>query len=188
MLALGIGNLLNLNTLTADLKISRPTIENYLTVLENTFIIKRLPPFFRRKKREVVKMPKVFFLDLGLRNLVVKQFGELNIRPDRGALVENFTFIHLSRELPILNELNFWRTKSGTEVDFVLQTEGTLLPIEVKYQAMNKASLPSALQSFLATYPVAQATVITKDYYDRINLCQTRVLFLPIWLLGTVAL
>lgn len=192
LLALGMGNLLNLNTLTTNLGISRPTLENYLTILENTFIIKRLRPFFRRKKRELIKMPKVFFLDLGLRNLMVKQFGELNIRPDRGALVENFTFIHLYRELPVLNELNFWRTKNGTEVDFVLQTnpsttpEEQLLPIEVKYQGIKRATIPSALQSFLATYPVAQAAVITKDYYGQSKSGDTRVLFLPAWLLGTV--
>ncbi len=190
LLALGMGNLVNLNTLTTDLGISRPTLENYLTILENTFIIKRLRPFFRRKKRELIKMPKVYFLDLGLRNLMIKQFGELNIRPDRGALVENFTFIHLYRELPVLNELNFWRTKNGTEVDFVLQTPTTLgeqlLPIEVKYQTLKKPTLPSTLQSFLTAYPVTKAAVITKDCYGQSKSGDTRVLFLPAWLLGTV--
>ena len=193
LLALGIGNLLNLNTLTADLGISRPTLENYLTILEDTFIIKRLPPFFRRKKREVVKMPKVFFFDLGLRNLVVKQFGELGIRPDRGALVENFSFIHLYRGLSVLDEINFWRTKSGTEVDFVLQSNTTtpeeqLLPLEVKYQAITRVTLPSGLQSFLIAYPVAQAAVVTKDSYGQIKLPKTKVFFLPAWLLGTVTI
>lgn len=186
LLALGIGNLLNVNTLTTDLRISRPTLENYLMILENTFIIKRLQPFFRRKKREVIKMPKIFFLDLGLRNLMVKQFGELNLRPDKGALVENFTFLHLYRELPVLNELNFWRTKSGTEVDFVLQTEGSLLPIEVKYKAISQPTLPSGLNSFISAYPVTQATTITKDYYTQIKRNKTRMLFLPVWLLGTM--
>jgi predicted AAA+ superfamily ATPase len=187
LLALGIGNLLNLNTLTADLAISRPTLLNYLTILENTFIIKRLPPFFRRKKREVIKMPKVFFHDLGLRNLVVKQFGELSTRPDRGALVENFSFIHLYRNLPSLNELNFWRTKHGTEVDFILQTQNRLIPVEVKYEAMSRTFIPSGLQSFLTAYPVTHAAVITKDHYAQIKRNKNRVVFLPAWLLSTVS-
>ena len=191
LLALGMGNLLNLNTLTTDLSISRPTLENYLTILENTFIIKRLPPFFRRKKREVIKMPKIFFLDLGLRNFMVKQFGELGIRPDRGSLVENFAFIHLYRQLSITNELNFWRTKTGTEVDFILQSdmpESPLLPLEVKYQAINRSTLPTGLKSFLTAYPSARAAVITKEDYGEIKFQNTRVFFHPVWLLGTVTL
>jgi len=188
LLAIGMGSLLNVNTLTSDLRISRPTLENYLAILENTFIIKRIPPFFRRKKREVIKMPKVFFLDLGLRNLMVKQFGELNIRPDRGALVENFTFIHLYRHLALLHELYYWRTKGGTEVDFVLQTNDQLLPFEVKFRSMNRLYIPSALKSFITAYPASQVTVITKDTYGHQPINNTRLLFLPVWLLGTVTL
>lgn len=186
LLALEMGNLLNLNTLTADLAISRPTLENYLTILEHTFIIKKLRPFFRRKKREVIKMPKLFFFDLGLRNLVVRQFGELGLRPDRGALVENFTFIHLYRGLPVLNTLHFWRTKNGTEVDFVVQAGEGILPIEVRYQAFSRISVPSGMQSFLAVYPAAQAAVITKDTYGQKNLHDTKVFFLPAWVLGSL--
>ena len=186
LLALEMGQLLNVNTLTTDLAISRPTLEKYLTILENTFIIRRVRPFFRRKKREVIKMPKLFFFDLGLRNLVVKQFGELGIRPDRGALMENFTFIHLYRGLRVLNELHFWRTKNGTEVDFVVQAGEDLLPIEVKYQGMTRIRVPPGMQSFLSVYPAAQAAVITKDAYGQKHRHNTRVIFLPAWLLGSL--
>ena len=187
LLALGTGNLLNVNTLTSDLAISRPTLLNYLTILENTFIIKRLPPYFQRKKREVIKMPKVFFLDLGLRNLVVKQFNELTLRPDRGALIENFSFIHLYRDRSPLNELYFWRTKQGTEVDFILQTQNDLIPIEVKHKAMNSNTpLPPGLKSFLTAYSTSQAVVITKDHFGQSKYGKTRVVFLPAWLLSTV--
>ncbi len=184
LLALGIGNLLNLNTLTADLALSRPTLSNYLTILENTFIIKRIPPFFRRKKREVIKMPKIFFLDLGLRNLVVKQFGELAVRPDRGAIIENFALVHLYRALSPLSELKFWRAKGGTEVDFVLHASDRILPMEVKYEAMRRSTVPGGLRSFLAAYPTSHAVVITKNRFDRIHLGETCVLFLPAWLLS----
>ena len=185
LLALEIGQLLNGNTLTTDLAISRPTLEKYLTILENTFIIKRVRPFFRRKKREVIKMPKLFFFDLGLRNLVVKQFGELGMRPDRGALIENFAFIHLYRGLRALDDLHFWRTKNGAEVNFIVQTGETLLPVEVKYQALKRMSVPTGMQSFLSIYPSAQAAVITRDAYGQKHHHNTKVIFLPAWLLGS---
>ena len=120
----------------------------------------------------------------------MKQFGELNLRPDRGALVENFTFIHLYRGLSVLDELNFWRAKNGTEVDFVLQAhpsdsaEEFLLPLEVKYQPFRRATIPSGLQSFLTAYPTSQAVVITKDYLNRIEKGKIKVFFFPVWLLG----
>ena len=137
-------------------------------------------------------MPKVYFLDPGLANLIIKQFGELNVRPDRGAIVENYVFIHLYRELPVLDELYFWRTKNGVEVDFVLSTmafsalEKQLIPVEVKYQVMRKAAIPSGLRSFLNVYPVEQAAVITKDYYGQLKHNKTKIHFLPAWLLGTI--
>jgi len=188
LLALGTGNLLNVNTLTCDLEISRPTLLNYLTILENTFIIKRLPPYFQRKKREVIKMPKVFFLDLGLRNLVVKQFNELTLRPDIGALIENFSFIHLYRDRSPLNELYFWRTKQGSEVDFILQTQNDLIPIEVKHKAMSRNTPPPAgLKSFLTAYTTTNAAVITRDHFGQSNYEKTRIVFLPAWLLSTVS-
>jgi predicted AAA+ superfamily ATPase len=130
-------------------------------------------------------MPKLFFLDLGLRNLVVKQFGELGMRPDRGALIENFAFIHLYRGLRVLDDLHFWRTKNGAEVDFIVQTGETLLPIEVKYQALKRMSVPTGMQSFLSIYPSAQAAVITRDAYGQKHHHNTKVIFLPAWLLGS---
>lgn len=190
LLALGIGNLLNLNTLTADLGISRPTLETYLTILENTFIIKRLPPFFSRKKREVIKMPKLFFLDSGLRNIIIKQFGEMNLRPDRGSLAENYIFSHLYRNLSVLHTLNFWRTKNGMEVDFVLQLEPgdkgekQILPIEVKYQTMKRPVFPAGLKSFLTFYPANKAVVVTKDFYAIHRYSQTTILFIPAYFMG----
>jgi predicted AAA+ superfamily ATPase len=121
-------------------------------------------------------------------SLVVRQFSELETRPDRGALVENFSFIHLYRNLAPVSELHYWRTKQGTEVDFVLQTPNGVVPIEVKYEAMRRGALPRGMQGFLAAYPTTQGAVVTKDHYDSINHHGTTIVFLPAWLLSTVSL
>lgn len=179
MTAIAIGNLQNINTFADDLGVSRSTLDNYLTMLENTYIIRRLTPFFKRKKREVIKMPKIFWMDIGLRNLVIKQFNEPGLRNDRGAIVENFIYVHLLRELPVLWELNFWRTKNSMEVDFICQTPEGLIPIEVKHRSFKQPTLPSGIKSFIQTYPVETAVVITKDFLFEARISGTRVLFIP---------
>ena len=67
VLSLQAGSLVNLNELSRDLGIARETLERYLFLLENTFIIKMVPPFYSNKRKEIIKMPKIFFDDTGLR-------------------------------------------------------------------------------------------------------------------------
>lgn len=86
----------------------------------------------------------------------------------------------------MLNDLHFWRTKNGTEVDFVVQDNENVLPMEIKYQAFPWMRVPSGMQSFLTVYPAAQAAVITKDTYGQKHYHTTRVVFLPAWLFGSL--
>jgi len=189
LMALQIGNLVNLHEVTTGLSISRPTVEKYLFVLENTFILKRVSPFFVNKRKEVVKMPKVYYHDTGMRNQVIRNFQPLSMRPDVGALIENSVFRSLNTRLSITDELKFWRMKNGSEVDFIVEGE-QLTPIEVKYTAMKSPRLPSGIRSFIREYKSEKACVVTRDCFGKLEIdngtdngAAIPVMFVPAYLL-----
>ncbi len=181
--ALQIGNLVNLQELTTRLSISRQTVERYLSVLENTFILRHIPPFFANKRKEIVKMPKVYYHDTGMRNQVIRNFQPLPLRPDAGALVENYVFRSLNGRLSLLEELKFWRMKNGSEVDFIVEGE-ELIPVEVKYTAMNTPRVPSGIRSFMRSYSPSKGIVVTKDYVGKVEVNGGEVIFVPAYLLS----
>lgn len=183
LMALQIGNLVNLHEVTTNLSISRPTVEKYLFVLENTFVLKRVPPFFVNKRKEVVKMPKVYYHDTGMRNQVIRNFQPLSMRHDAGALIENSVFRSLNIGLSLTDELKFWRMKNGSEVDFIVDGE-QLIPIEVKYTAMKSPRLPSGIRSFIREYKPERSYVVTSDYFGRLEVDDgIPVMFVPTYLL-----
>lgn len=186
ILASQIGNLLNINELTNTLNIGRSTIEHYLFVLENTFIILLVPPYHTNKRKEITKMPKVYFMDTGLRNFSQKNFNELEFRPDKGQLAENMVFLELFKNLGIEHSLYFWRTPQGTEVDFILMKKQKLTPIEVKYQFIRKPLAPSGMKAFINIYHPQKGFVITKDFSATIQYANCQITFLPIFLTAKI--
>ncbi len=159
LLANQIGNLLNVHNLSKILKISTQKIEHYIEILEGTFIIKRLFPFFQNYKKEITKTPKIYFLDLGLRNLLLNQWQELDLREDRGKLFENFVFLELYNKDPYKEKnYRFWRTTNQTEIDFVIQNGADIKAIEAKW---SKGARPRSFKTFKEYYPKSKTQVIT---------------------------
>ena len=93
LLAYQIGNLVSKNELANTLNLRTEKIEQYLSVLQRSYHINLVKPFFRNPRKELTKMPKVYFYDTGLRNALVNNFDPLPLRPDRGALIENAVYI-----------------------------------------------------------------------------------------------
>lgn len=182
LLGFQIGQLVNLKELATSTASSWRTIENYLFILENTFIIKRVLPFFSNKRKEVVKMPKIFFHDTGLRNQLVKNTNSLVHRNDAGSLVESFVFQQLYRNLNVNEELKFWRTQNKNEVDFVIESE-EIIPVEVKYKAFESPQIPQGIRFFMQQYHCKIAFVITKNFLGEIKKENCRIIFLPAYLL-----
>jgi len=165
LLAMQIANLLNIENLSKSLRISRVLIEKYIQILENTFIIKRIYPFFKNYKKEITKMPKIFFLDLGLRNYVLNNFGPIEFREDRGRLFENFYLLELlNKDIYSLNKINYWRTTNQTEIDFVITGENISKAVEVKWQ---KKARPRSFDSFKKIYTDYGTSLISSE--DFIN-------------------
>ncbi len=182
ILSLQIGNLSNVNSITKDLKINRLTLERYLFLLENTFIINRVPSFFTNRKKEIVKMPKVYFEDAGLRNLIINNFNSFSTRSDLGELLENAVYSQISKNKHALHTIHFWRTQSKNEVDFIIRkAEQKLTPIEVKYQSFDSPHIPSGIKSFINEYTPKEAFVLNKDYFGQRTYLKTLIHFTPCW-------
>ena len=110
---------LNFTNLTTICGISRRTLERYLFILESTFIIRLINPFYSNKIKEVTKMPKLYFMDTGIRNIIVGDLNSLEGRRDSGSLVENSVFLMLLTGKGPLDEIYYWRTKAGAELIFL---------------------------------------------------------------------
>jgi len=136
-LAYQIGNEVSYTELANLLRINRSTVERYIHVLEQSFIVFRLPVFTRNKRRELSKLRKIYFYDIGIRNAVINNFSPFDKRDDHGALWENFMVVERMkyREYHHL-EANqyFWRTYDGSEVDLVEEREGRLYGYEFKWK------------------------------------------------------
>lgn len=177
-----VGALLNVEEISRSLRIRRNTTLRYLDILEHTFIIHRLPPFFESRKKELVKMPKLYMLDNGLRNVSLNYFQEVSFRPDRGALAENFVFSQLARRFGVRN-LFFWRTTGKSEIDFIRQDGVKLTPVEVKYRADKGKTIPKVFRPFIESYGdrIERLIVLTRDFYEEARLSGKEVLFQPLW-------
>jgi predicted AAA+ superfamily ATPase len=133
--------LLNISALSRETGISQPTVSKYLSILEETFVIKRVTPFSRSPKVEISKNPKVFFLDSGLQTLLwLSDFPTTML----GNVFETNVFGELIKRYGRQN-INYWRTKSGLEVDFVVHRNSTLTALEVKsnFQAFSDRTITS---------------------------------------------
>ncbi len=166
-LAAQSGCLLNIDNLSKSLRISRKDIEHFINVLEGTFIIKRIYPFFRNYKKEITKTPKVYFLDNGLRNFILNNFNSLNVRNDTGSLFESFVFTEIDKlDFHSIQKINYWRTTNQTEIDFIVQNDFGSFAIEVKW---NKESLPKSFTTFNKYYPKTNCFLINKNNFSSIK-------------------
>ncbi len=134
-LALQVGNLMEYIELSNLSGYSYPSLKKYLNFLEKTYICRFIKPFYKNKRTEVVKNPKAYFLDTGLRNAVLNDFRMLTERVDKGVLLENgLAMQFIKSEI----ELHFWRDKKKNELDFILLLkDGNIIGIESKSYLKN---------------------------------------------------
>lgn len=116
------GNLVNYSELSNTLKLNHRTVERYLYILQKCFHIQMLKPWHNNVRKELTKMPKVYFNDAGLRNAFTRNFENFTYRTDVGLLFEQFVFDLLRRKYDRNTQLFFWRTTEQQEVDFVVET------------------------------------------------------------------
>lgn len=128
------GCMINVNELSSTLRIKNETVDNFLNVLQKCIHIALIKPFYRNLRKELVKMPKVFLLDTGLRNCLLNNFQPLTVRTDKGELWENTIFRIIADKIG-LDAIQYWRTTNGNEVDFVISESGGSKAFEAKFDS-----------------------------------------------------
>ena len=164
LIAFQVGNEVSIHELANKLNISRDAVNNYLDLLEKSFVIFRLSGFSRNLRKEITKMDKIFFYDLGIRNAIIDNFNLFNTRQDIGQLWENFLIIERLKT----NSYNrhycssyFWRLHSGAELDYLEEYGGKLYGYEFKWQKKNIA----APKSWKETYPNSEFQPINRENF-----------------------
>jgi predicted AAA+ superfamily ATPase len=166
-LAYQIGNEVNENELANRLKMDRKTILKYIDILEKSFVITRLSPFSHNPRREIGKQSKIYFLDLGIRNALIGDFNDLSLRPDRGAVWENFLIIERYKfysNKGLSMQGRFWRTYGGAEVDYIEESQaGKMRAYEFKF---GSSDLGRGAESFTGSYMTEVKLINQENYLD----------------------
>lgn len=172
VIASQIGNLLNINELTNTVGVDRRHLENFLNILEHTFVLYRVAPYLLNIRSQITKMHKIYFFDTGIRNAILNNFSDLDSRADCGALFENFVYLELRKKGG--DSIYFYRTTAGQEVDFVVEGQGRVNLIEVKFQDLKKNIDERVISSLLGKVNKGTGQVINRSLNSKGDLIRYR--------------
>jgi predicted AAA+ superfamily ATPase len=164
-LAFQVGHQVSYTELAVLLRADSETIERYIYLLEEAYIVFRLSSFSRNLRNELKRSRKIYFLDNGIRNAVINQFNPVELRNDTGALWENLMvserlkYIEYNR---LYRNTYFWRTTRQQEIDYLEEYDGKLYAYEFKWNFNRKTKIPV---TFAKAYPEAQFEVISRENY-----------------------
>jgi len=164
LLAHQVGSLVSVNELSNKLGLNHETINNYINLLEDGFIIQRLSGLSNNPRNEISKMDKIYFTDIGIRNAIIENYSPIDIRNDIGAIWENFIFMERQKYVSYNNihgKNYFWRRYSGSEIDLIEMRDGMFHAFEIKWNK-RKTSAP---KSWLLDYPNSTFTEINQDNF-----------------------
>ncbi|MDI6731550.1 MAG: ATP-binding protein [Candidatus Margulisbacteria bacterium] len=168
LLAHQIGSEVSVSELANGLNISRQTVERYLALLEQTYVIFRLPAFSTNPRKEINKSHKIYFWDTGIRNAMLNDFSLNQLRADIGALWENWVIAEFAKQNLLQGQrsrLFFWRSRSSGEVDLVIKKDEIINAFEIKWkkQTINK-------RSFTARYGASVQLIDSSNPFIPVNL------------------
>ncbi len=144
--------------------INRLTVQKYIDILEQNFVIFKLTAFSRNPRKEISKSIKVYFCDLGIRNSLIENYNPLEIRSDSGAIWENLAVMEKKKKSDnerCFANFYFWRNYNQKEVDLVEERDGLLRGFEFKLK--EKRVKPP--KDWIESYPNATFQVVTPDNY-----------------------
>jgi uncharacterized protein len=151
------------------------SVKNFIEILKETFLISVHTPWFTNKNKEIVKMPKVYFLDNGVCNYFVNNFNDIAIRPDAAYLFEGYVISELIKMGVSPEAIKFWRTKNQIEVDLILESGGRTIPVEIKHKQKISTSDLGGLRSYKNQYPATKTTYLV-NLNNNETLAGTRLL------------
>lgn len=165
VLAYQIGSEVSYNELAQTCGIDPKTVESYVQLLEQSYIIFRLGSFSRNLRNELKFARKIYFWDCGIRNAIIGNYQEPEARLDTGALFENYIISERIKKLKYEKsyaQSYFWRTSAKQEIDYIEDIDGKISAFEFKWNPKRKATVPL---SFARSYPDAEFKVVTRDNY-----------------------
>jgi predicted AAA+ superfamily ATPase len=165
-LAREVGTQISTDRLAKTLDTNKATVERYIALLEQAFIIKRLYSFSRNLTSELKKAYKVYFLDIGLRNVLAEDVVSPEHRADNGHLFENFFIIERIKHMSNIGHYPshyFWRTYDKNEVDLIELEAGNIFAFECKYTS---DQFTKSLHTFNKTYPGSKIALVHKNNLD----------------------
>lgn len=164
LVAFQIGHEVSMNELGSQLSLSKNTVEQYLYLLEQAFVIYRRYGFSRNLRKEISKSPRIYFYDNGIRNALIRNFNPINLRDDIGILWENYLVSERFKRQSYFEEttsFHFWRTYNRQEIDLVEERQGKLYAYEMKWKK-GRNKVPPEWQK---NYPDAEYQVIDRQNY-----------------------
>lgn len=164
-LAFQLGSEVSLHELGQITDLNNQTVENYISLLEQTFLIFRLPPLSRNLRKELKTKRKIYFYDNGIRNAIIAQFQPLELRQDIGALWENWLISERKKRLQYQNipaNTFFWRTQDRQEIDYVEERDGKMWAYEMKWNPKAKSAFS---KTFTNAYPQHETLMVSRDNY-----------------------
>ena len=162
-IAYQVGSQVSFNELGNTCSMDSKTVERYITLLEQCFVIYRLPSFSRNMRNELKTTRKIFFYDNGIRNALIADFTPIEKRQDIGQLWENFVITERLKKISyygIWANRYFWRTKQQQEIDYLEDSDGKLTCLEIKWNPKTKVKLN---ESFGKNYPNTEFFVVNPD-------------------------
>lgn len=165
-LAFQMGSEVSYNELAQTCGLDPKTVESYVTLLEQSYIIFRLGSFSRNLRNELKFARKIYFWDCGIRNAVIGNYQMLESRLDTGALFENYMVAERLKKLRYEKSYAksyFWRSKLKQEIDYIEEMDGQLSAVEFKWNPNRKAAMPL---SFSRSYPDVDFKVVTRDNFE----------------------
>lgn len=165
-LAFQVGNEVSYNELANLAGIDKNTVANYIDLLEKAFVIVPLQPLSRNLRNEISSSRKIYFMDLGVRNMLINDFKPLHQRQDIGALWENFLFIErLKRNHYGRYHVHsyFWRTHARQEIDYIEEKDGRFEAFEFKWNSKKKGRITSV---FTKAYPNSTGTIVNRENFQ----------------------
>ena len=165
-LALQIGNEVNYNELSQIVGVDKNTIQRYISILEKGYVIFKLPSFSSNIRNEIKKNKKVYFYDNGIRNMIIGNFNDINIRQDKGGLWENFLIserIKQNEYKITLAKSYFWRTTQQQEVDYVEEINQEIFGYEFKWNPKKKVRLS---KTFVEKYNAQEKLINIENFRE----------------------
>jgi predicted AAA+ superfamily ATPase len=189
ILASQMGQILNYSRLATECNLSIPSLKKYLWLLEKTFITKTITPYFKNIRKEITRSPVLYFTDSGLRNFALGLFGNIRTPQEMGFLFQNFVCACLLDKIQWQGwQLQFWRTTDKSEVDFIINKQTEIIPVEVKYTRLKQPKIKRSLRSFITKYQPQRALIVNLTLKEQIKVNDTVITFIPYYELEAIRL